>query len=206
MTNAIKAKIDKTQAESKCRVCGKVDETVRQIVCECLMLAQREYKRRHDWVGRKIHRGVFRKIGFDVNEKWYKDEPEKVVENDSWKIFWDVTIQTDHVIKARRPDMVIIDKTKNECKIIEFSCSFDSRIEEREKDKMKGYNDLKRELKKICNMPVMKVIPFLVGALGTTPKKLKQRLSDIGTKTRIVELQKTTILYTTRILRNFLEV
>ena len=69
MTNAIKAKIDKTQAESKCRVCGKVDETVRHIVCECLMLAQREYKRRHNWVGRKIHREVFRKIGFDVNEK-----------------------------------------------------------------------------------------------------------------------------------------
>ena len=34
-TNAIKAKIDKTQAESKCRLCGKVDETVRQIVNEC---------------------------------------------------------------------------------------------------------------------------------------------------------------------------
>ena len=33
-TNAIKAKIDKTQAESKCRLCGKVDETVRHRVCE----------------------------------------------------------------------------------------------------------------------------------------------------------------------------
>ena len=38
-TNAIKAKIDKTQGESKCRLCGKVDETVRHIVCECPMLA-----------------------------------------------------------------------------------------------------------------------------------------------------------------------
>ena len=69
-TNAIKAKIDKTQAESKCRLCGKVDETVRHIVSECPMLAQREYKRRHDWVGRKIHWEVCRKTGFDVNEKW----------------------------------------------------------------------------------------------------------------------------------------
>ena len=109
-TNAIKAKIDKTQADSKCRLCGKVDETVRHIVCEYPMLAQREYKRRHDWVGRKIHWEVCRKIGFDANEKCYKHEPEKVVENDSWKI-WDFTIQTDHVIEARRPDMVIIDKT-----------------------------------------------------------------------------------------------
>ena len=29
----IKAKIDKSQAESKYRLCGKVDETVRYIVC-----------------------------------------------------------------------------------------------------------------------------------------------------------------------------
>ena len=175
-TNAIKAKIDKTQDESKCRLCGKVDETVRHLVCECPMLAQREYKRRHDWVGRKIHWEVCRKIGFDVNEKWYKHEPEKVVENDSWKTLWDFTIQTDHVIEARRLDMVIIDKTTNECKIIDFACPFDSRIEERQKDKMKGYNDMKREVKKIWDIPA-KVIPVAEGALGTTPKKLKQRLS-----------------------------
>ena len=156
-------------------------------------------------MGRKIHWEVCRKTGFDVNEKWYKYEPEKVVENYSWKILWDFTIQTDHVIEARRPDMVTIDKIKNECKIVDFAFSFDSRIEEKEKDKMKGYNDLKRELKKIWDMPV-KVIPVVVGALGTTPKKLKQRLSDIGIETRIVESQKTTILYCARILRNVLEV
>ena len=69
-TNAIKAKIDKTPAESKCRLCIKVDMTVRHIVSECPMLAQREYERRHDWVGRKIHWEVCRQIGFDVNEKY----------------------------------------------------------------------------------------------------------------------------------------
>ena len=31
-TNAIKAKIEKTQAESKCRLCGEVDEKVRHCV------------------------------------------------------------------------------------------------------------------------------------------------------------------------------
>ena len=54
-------------------------------------------------------------------------------------------------------------------------------------------------------MPV-KLIPVVVGAIGTTPKKLKQWLSDIGIETRIVELQKTTILYSARILQNVLEV
>ena len=39
------------------------------------------------------------------------------------------TIQTDHVIEARTPNMVIIDKTKNKCKIIDFAGPFDSRME-----------------------------------------------------------------------------
>ena len=158
--------------ESKCRLCGKVDETVRHIVCECPMSAQKEYKRKHDWVGRKMHWEVCRKIGIDVNEKLYKHEPQKVRKNDSWKILWYNTIQTDYVIEARRPDMVIIDKTKNECKIINFTCPFDSRIEKREKDKMKVFHDLKREFKKIWDT-LVNVIPVVVGALGTTPKKLK---------------------------------
>ena len=154
-TNTIKAKIDKTQAESKCILCGIVDKTVRHIVCECTM--------RYGWVSRKIHWEVCRKIGFDINEKCYKHEPEKVLENDSWDIMG-VTIQTDHVTEARRPDdMLITDKTQTECKIIDHACPFDSRIEEREKDKMEGYNDMKRELNKIWDIPV-KVIPVVVGA------------------------------------------
>ena len=51
------------------------------------------------------------------------------MENNSRKILWDVAIKTD---------TVVIDKTKNECKIIDFSCPFGNRIEEREKDKIKG--------------------------------------------------------------------
>ena len=84
-------------------------------------------------MGKKIYWEVYRKNGFDVDEKWYKHELEKVVENDSWKMLWDVTIQTDHAIEARRPGMVIIDKIKNECKIIGFTYPFDSRIEEGER-------------------------------------------------------------------------
>ena len=54
-------------------------------------------------------------------------------------------------------------------------------------------------------MPV-KVIPAVVGALGATPKKLKQWLSNIGIETRIVESRKTNILDSARILQNVLEV
>ena len=34
-TNHIKAKIDKTQQNSKCRLCGDRDETINHIISEC---------------------------------------------------------------------------------------------------------------------------------------------------------------------------
>ena len=49
-TNAIKARIGGSQTDSVCRVCKKVDETVKHLVSECGKLAQKEYKRRRDKV------------------------------------------------------------------------------------------------------------------------------------------------------------
>ena len=53
-TNHIKARIDKTQQKSKCRLFGDWDETINHIISECSKLAQKEYKTRHDWVGNKV--------------------------------------------------------------------------------------------------------------------------------------------------------
>ena len=58
---------------------------------------------------------------------------------------WDFSIQTDQVIQARRPDLVVVDKMKRSCKIIDFAVSCDSRIEEKEKDKIEKFQDLGRE-------------------------------------------------------------
>ena len=54
-TNHIKARIDKRQQNSKCRLCGDRDEKINCIISECSKLAQREFKARHDWVGKVIH-------------------------------------------------------------------------------------------------------------------------------------------------------
>ena len=51
-TNLVKAKIDKSQGDSLCRICRKVDESIDQIVSGCSKLAQKEYQRRHDNLGK----------------------------------------------------------------------------------------------------------------------------------------------------------
>ena len=42
-------------------------------------------------------------------------------EIECYKVLWDFSIQTHHVIKARRPDLVVVDKKERLCKIIDFA-------------------------------------------------------------------------------------
>ena len=107
-TNHIKARIDKTQQNSKCRLCGDRDETINHI-SECSKLAQ---KVRHDWIGKVIHWEMCKKFKFDHINKWYMHNPAPVLENDTHKFLWDFNIQTDHLILARRPDLMIINNKK----------------------------------------------------------------------------------------------
>ena len=88
--NSIKAKIDITQEEGKCRICGQLDETVNHIISECSKLAQKEYKRGHDWVGKRIHWEVCRKKGIKLKPKWYGHQPEAMQEHETYKILWDL--------------------------------------------------------------------------------------------------------------------
>ena len=57
-------------------------------------------------------------------------------------MLWDFSIQTDHVIEARRPDLVVVDKKERRCKITDFAVPGDSRIEEKAKDKIEMYQAL----------------------------------------------------------------
>ena len=61
-------------------------------------------------------------------------------------------IQTDHLISARRPDLVIINnnKKKKTCKIVDFAVPAEHRVKLKENEKKDKYlyKDLAREMKK----------------------------------------------------------
>ena len=54
-TNYVKHYIDKTSESSLCRLCGKKGESVQHLVSGCEKLAQKEYKRRHNNIAKKVH-------------------------------------------------------------------------------------------------------------------------------------------------------
>ena len=129
--------------------------------------------------------------------------PAPVLKNDSHKFLWDFNIQTDHLIPARRPDLIIIIK-KRICKIVDFAVPADHRINLKESEKKDKYLDLASELKKLWNMKVT-IVPIVIGTLGTITKGLLKGLEDLEVGGRVETIQTTALLRTARILRRVLE-
>ena len=73
--------------------------------------------------------------------------PASAVENDTHKLLWAFGIQTDHLISARKPDLVEINKKLRIYKTVDFVFPADHRIKLKESEKDK-YLKLARELKK----------------------------------------------------------
>ena len=110
----VKARIDKTQQNCRCWLCGDRDETINHIISECSKLAQKECKTRHDWMGKVIHWELCKKFKFDHTNKWYIHNPWSVLENETRKILLGFVIQTDHLISAKQPDLAIVNNKKRE--------------------------------------------------------------------------------------------
>jgi len=76
-------------------------------------MATKEYKEKHDKVGRVLHQELLRSTTGKVDTvPYYQYEPKSIVETERYKIYWDRTIRTDRETIANRPDVVVHDKKK----------------------------------------------------------------------------------------------
>ena len=130
--------------------------------------------------------------------------PDSILENETHKVLWDFEIQMDHLISARRPYLVIVNKRNKTCWIMDFAVTADHRVKLKESKKRNKYLDLARELKNPWNMRV-KVTQLVIGALSTVTKELVQGLEDLEIRRRVETIQTTELVRSARILRRVLE-
>ena len=71
-----------------------------------------KYNDNNDNVDKVILWELYKKCKFDHANKWYMHNQESVMRNKTQKILWDFEIQTDNLIPARRPYLVIVNKRK----------------------------------------------------------------------------------------------
>ena len=185
-------------------MCGTRNEILSHIVSTCGKLAQKEYKRRHDSVGKYVHWQFCEKLGFNRARLWYEHDPESVVENEKFKIQWNFTLQWDHMTEARRPDIVVVDKVKKETMIIDVAIPGDTKVCDKEREKIRKYSLLEDEIVRLWQMKKVVVIPIVVEALGTITTKFEKYIESLGIEIRIEHVQKSALLGTARIIRKVL--
>ena len=121
-----------------------------------------------------------------------------MLENDKCSILWDFAIQTDKEIEHRRPDIVVTNKDKRECKIIEIALPGYQNI-----TKITEYLDLRLQVQKLWDVKAT-VTPVVVGALGIVSEGLENHLKTIAIPIVISCLEKTALLGTAFIIRRVL--
>ena len=127
--------------------------------------------------------------------------PAPVQENGTHKLLWDYNIKTDHLIPARRPDLIMINNKERTCKIVDFAVPADHSIKLKECEKRDKYLNLARELKKLWNMQVT-IKTIVIGAFGTVTKGV---LEDLEVGGRVETIQTTALSRTAIILRRVLK-
>ena len=200
-TNNIKHFVDKSQDSPLFRMCDQRNETVSHIVSECTVLAQKEYLKRHNNVCQYIHWRLCKKFDLEATKNWYEYKPKGCVENEKVKLLWDIVIQCDREIIARKPDIILIDKENKLTKIIDVAIPGDARVVEKEREKIDKYRPLLDEIARLWSMRKVEITPVVVGALGAVSKQFEAYVEAIGIKMNIENAQKTALLGSARTLR-----
>ena len=201
-TNAIKTKIDKTANDRKCRLCKEKEETVDHLASACSKIAQSDYKDRHNKIVSLLHWNLCKKYHLPAADKWWEHKIEKVQQNNEAKILWDFKIQTDKHLAHNIPDITVVEK--KQVWLVDVAIPGDSRIQQKEVEKITKYQDLKIEVERLWERKAM-VVPVVIGALEAIPRGLTKHLNTLGLdKITPSQLQKAALLRTAHILRKYL--
>jgi hypothetical protein len=105
----------------KCRICGTEGETIEHIISSCTVLAQSEYKKRHDIFAKIIHMNLAVKFNLlKDTQPHYIYKPESCLENDNYKLYFDRTVLTDIHIQHNRPDIIILNKQQKQAYLLDI--------------------------------------------------------------------------------------
>jgi hypothetical protein len=92
------------------------------IISSCTVLAQSEYKKRHDIFAKIIHMNLAVKFNLLKNtQPHYSYTPESCLENDNYKLYFDRTVLTDIHIKHNRPNIIILNKPQKQAYLLDIA-------------------------------------------------------------------------------------
>ncbi|KAJ3660258.1 hypothetical protein Zmor_004714 [Zophobas morio] len=143
-----------------CRLCKAKPETIQHIISSCSILAQTDYKARHDNAAKIIHKELATLMNLiEDTTPYYTYIPSPFFENNKYKLYWDRTILTDLNITANRPDIILIKKHTNEAILIDIAIPNTNNIIQTYDTKISKYLQLSIEMKSMLNLKKFQFYP-----------------------------------------------
>lgn len=207
--NYIKYIIKRNIPSDLCRLCNQTTESIQHLIAGCSILAPKEYTNRHDLVGNIIHQELVKKM-IPTNQRpipHYLYKPDTVVENDEWKIYWNLSVITEHNIINNRPDMIQFDKRSRSASIIDMTVPLDENLQKAYSTKLTKYDDLKQQLRHMYDLTSVNILPIVISANGLVHRRTAENMKKLGINHEqriIAKCQKSIILSTTAIVRKVL--
>ena len=135
---------------------------------------------RHDMFAKTLYKEIIKKnhpeieAPKEINEQKYI---QKLEDNEYW---WNLSINTAQKVQHNKLDLVIWNTKEKTCDIIEVSCPADINITKKEEEKLSTYVPLIRNLQIMHPNYHYRIIPIIVGALGSIPKSLHGYVCQLG--------------------------
>jgi len=189
--------------EELCKRCGEESETIQHITAACEQLAPTEYVKRYDGLAKIIHQKLAEAAELiDDKSPYYKYTPASVLENENFKLYWNHSILTEKTIIFNQPDITFMNqKTKNTF-LIDIAAPNTHNLA---KTIINNYQELANEICAIWKQKAAQVISIVISFAGAIPKSLSQSLTRLNLHLNTyIHLQKSVILGTCSIVRNFL--
>jgi hypothetical protein len=95
-----------------CAEDAEKNQTIQHTTAECQQLAPTECVKRHDGVAKVIHQELAEAAELIASKSpHYKYTPANVLQNDTFRLYWNGSIITDKTIRSNRPDITFMKKT-----------------------------------------------------------------------------------------------
>jgi len=141
----------------------------------------------------------------DNESPYYKYTPANVLENENFKLHWNHSILTDKTVPFNRPDITFMNRKTKNTFLIDIAVPNTHNLAKTITDKQNKYQDLANEICAMWKQKAAQVIPIVISSTGVIPKSPSQSLTRLNLHPNTyTQLQKSVILGTCSIVRNFL--
>ncbi len=169
MTKEYISSFPTSPSDPKCRLCGSHAETLGHLLAKCPIFEYKEYKKRHDSVLYLLARAIAQKLELKLPQDLKCPEGgvrSGIMTAKDKTVLVDLCVPTDRAITARRPDLIVRQVKEKKITIFEVACSWDPKVEKREREKYAKYADPAADLAKQWEGFRVTVVPVVIGDLG----------------------------------------